>query len=159
MCRAELVDFHASVEAKQTANFGFGERAAAVAFEGKGFERGAGGILAGGGELYGVGVRDFEGHLHGVTIAVLGFWGGVEEGNFVVTAAPALRPAAAWKRLWRGCYGRVGNPALPEFGGGAWRWAGAVRFANARSSHEAAMNGTPSSTDQRRRALISFHHS
>jgi len=21
-------------------------------------------------------------------------------------------------------YGQVGNPALPEFGGGAWRWAG-----------------------------------
>jgi hypothetical protein len=107
MCREELVNFHAGVEAKQTADFGFDERAGTIAFEGEGFERGTGGVLAGGGELCGEGVRDFEGHLHGLTIHFWVFCGGAEEGNFVVSAAPALRPSAERKRLRRGCVPRA----------------------------------------------------
>jgi hypothetical protein len=38
---------------------------------------------------------------------------GSKEGNFVVSASPALRPSAERKRRWRDCFGRVEDPALP----------------------------------------------
>jgi hypothetical protein len=108
MYREELVDFHAGVEAKQTADFGFGERAGTIAFEGEGFERGTGGVLAGGGELRGEGVRDFEGHLHGITVH---FWG------FVAARKKAIRSFRL--RLHDGlrqsgsAFGAVVFPGLP----------------------------------------------
>jgi hypothetical protein len=42
---------------------------------------------------------------HGLSVfaAAGGIWGGIEEGNFVASAAPALLPSAEWKRLRRGC--------------------------------------------------------
>jgi hypothetical protein len=41
--------------------------------------------------------------------------GGAKEGNFVVTAAPALLPAAAWERLWRGLLWLGWKPGPSEF--------------------------------------------
>jgi len=36
--------------------------------------------------------------------SIVGFGVGMEEGNSVASAAPALRPAAAWWRLRRGLF-------------------------------------------------------
>jgi hypothetical protein len=77
----------------------------------EGFEGGAGGVLAGGGELGGEGVRDFEGHLHGIRVAPAGgvdaeIFGGFGEGKSVATLrfTPAFgraeAPAAGWLGVW-----------------------------------------------------------
>ena len=65
----QVMDFHAGLIAQHLSYFGFGEALGAVAFDGEGLERGAGGILAGGDELLSECVRDGEGHLHGLRIA------------------------------------------------------------------------------------------
>jgi len=53
MLLEESVDFHAGFVAEHLADFGLGELVVAVAFDGESFERDAGGVLAGGGELGG----------------------------------------------------------------------------------------------------------
>ncbi len=61
----ELVDLHAGAIAEEALDLALVEMAGAVGVDGEGFEGGAGGVLAGGAELVGEGVRDVEGHLHG----------------------------------------------------------------------------------------------
>ena len=61
----QSVDFHACFQLQEASDFGFRELAGAVSFDGEGFEGSPCGVLAGGGELSGEGVRGVEDHLHG----------------------------------------------------------------------------------------------
>jgi len=61
----ERVHLHTGSIAENSLDFALEHPARLVGFDEESFERDAGGILAGGGECCGVGVRDVDGHLHG----------------------------------------------------------------------------------------------
>ncbi len=67
----EGVNLEAGFVSQHAADLLLEKLADAVAFDGEGFEGGAGGVFAGRDELGGEGVRDVEGHLHGERIAGL----------------------------------------------------------------------------------------
>src|SRR6185312_2682637 len=71
--RQERVYFCTVFKTEQMANGVFGKLAVAIAFDDECFECKPSGVLAGGGELGSESVRNFQGHLHRITIAFPGF--------------------------------------------------------------------------------------